>query len=270
MIFRPNVNTTSNSNELELNELELSDQQRIHQTIGLAVSVRRPLPLLALMLTMAVTVLGSGRYSYAQEQAAGTVISPQQKTPQQKKPAQSALMQQDPASSLNQQDSNQNARSAAIVNEIKSIRSQLGGGVAGQLEGLFKGSGSTYSEGEMQDEFEKELGRMIEPKNMGSTNGAVSELGGPVVSALPVVGRGAIAPPSRLFSRESTKSKMHFRARLAVSPQAVSLRSAARHLEAAAADLEGVGSYSEADHLREQAKSLWRRARRDAINELND
>ncbi len=237
----------------------------------------------ALLMAFMFSIVSPESASFAQERSAMQAKSQSQKSISQKsntsKPTgQLTLTQQKSVSSPLPQGSLQNQKSAEIVDEIKAIRSQLGGGVAGQLEGLFQDP----AEGkELEGEFEKELMRKLEAmrKLGGPTEGeaGAKEAINPDDAQGPLAASGSGVAAKRLL--RSLKSVSPTGASpVNISPnrtggfsgavsngQVASLRNAARHLEAAAADLEETGLYSEADHLREQARSLWRRGRGNSL-----
>lgn len=115
---------------------------------------------------------------------------------------------------------------AAQLEDIKNIRARLGGGVAEQFQGL---TDDADPMGERL--FDSELRRVAGlPANEPETSTTTSRL--------------ASSPSSMLGA-----------------PEIATLRSAARHLDSAAADLEDINLYGQADMIRKQAAELRKRAR---------
>lgn len=110
------------------------------------------------------------------------------------------------------------------VDQINEIRRQMGGGVAGQLEGLF--DSPDQGRQQLQRQFDRQLNDLVGT----STSPPV-----PAVQPLPPSG-----------SSHSV---------------CVTLRLAARELDSVAADLEDIALYAEADQIRGNARNLRLRAR---------
>lgn len=114
------------------------------------------------------------------------------------------------------------AQSKEVVDQINSIRRQMGGGVASQLEGLFDDSEDGRQQ--LEREFKRRLNDLVATPRPA-----------PAVQPAPLDG--------------------------AMDRVGASLRTAARQLDSVAADLEDVGLYTEADMIRTNAANLRSRAR---------
>lgn len=165
-----------------------------------------------------------------------------------------------------------------VIDAVKAIRSQLGGGVVEQWKGL---SFDESTRKDAEQEFERELNRLANQANVDPRAQP-----GSVVSALPwqvpskSLGKPTPKPPTQsTFPNNSPRPKFspHARPVMPISPTSRVLRShhpalhpnstallrgAARRLDAMAADLESAELYAEADEIREQARKFWLKARR--------
>ena len=113
--------------------------------------------------------------------------------------------------------------SPAMMDEINAIRAQLGGGIGEQLKGMFD------DDQELNLEFQKQLKRQGQVK----------------------------LPPSATYRQVATEPK----SQAPPVPRVSRLRSVARLLDQAAADLEELEMYQDADRIREQAQQYRQMAR---------
>ena len=139
------------------------------------------------------------------------------------------------------------ALTAAQVAEIKAIRAQIqgqmGGGVTEQLKGI---AGFESVAGH----FDAELRRVA---GVGQSTQAT------VTSNRT---QGAVPAVTKTVSATQPNPLPFGSALKATNPKVASLRSAARHLDAAAADLEDIGLYADADAMRARANRLRQEARK--------
>ena len=140
------------------------------------------------------------------------------------------------------------ALTAAQVAEIKAIRAQIqgqmGGGVTEQLKGI---AGFESVAGH----FDAELRRVA---GVGQSTQAT------VTSNRT---QGAVPAVTKTVSATQQPNPLPFGSALkTTNPKVASLRSAARHLDAAAADLEDIGLYADADAMRARANRLRQEARK--------
>ena len=137
------------------------------------------------------------------------------------------------------------ALSAAQLEELKAIRAQIqaqmGGGVAEQFKSI-----PGYES--VADEFDAELQKIAGRSTPAPLPMVASKNGEPIVN--PVV--AGVKPKVTQFNSPAVSA----------NPKIAALRSAARHLDAAAADLEDVGLYADADAMRVRANRLRMEARK--------
>ncbi len=176
------------------------------------------------------------------------------------------------------------------IDEINAIRAQLGGGVAGHLSSLFGNSDShpPLNNEQLQTEFEHELGRLAVQQRSGPGSDAGpananrnANWGREERNPEPNQGnRNSIArpnspnygfdqqrnpepgqnsPPGRWFVPARPNSKT-----MSGTEATKRLRSVARLLEQAAAELEEIQFHSDADELRNKSQQYWRTAREGA------
>ena len=176
------------------------------------------------------------------------------------------------------------------IDEINAIRAQLGGGVAGHLSSLFGNTDShpPLNNEQLQTEFEHELGRLVAQQRSEQRLGPGSDAGPENQNRgreernpEPNQGsRGSIARPiSPNYGFDEQRNprpgqnsqpsgwfgpdRPNFKTKSGTDAIR-RLRSVARLLEQAAAELEEIQFHSDADELRNKSQQYWRTAREGA------